>query len=847
MKKFFRLILILPLLMISSIALAIPAQHVKKTITLADGSQKEVVMMGDENLHFYVDAQNNAYICNTDGVFVKDDLARLEMEWSIRMARRNEEYLKHSARRVKNLQPEAFNGNEARLLSQTRGGHEPFIGQKKGLVLLVNFQDCAIDKARGNEFYNRFFNEVGFNDYGNYGSVHDYFNECSYGQFDLSFDVYGPFTLSRELAYYGHNESSYGGVDIHDADLAAEACSLAYKSGADFSKYDWDGDGVMDNVFIICAGYGENRGAPEYYMWPHAYWLEYRKQNYGIGPGIIELGGIKINQFVVANELDNISGNIPNGIGVACHEFAHCLGLPDFYNTGSGASVTMNEWDLMDSGNYLGPYGDNNSSCSCPTPFTSYERMFCGWLKPTVLNDPCRIKDMKPLSEAPESYIIFNDNNPDEYYMLENRQKKGFGSYNSGHGMLILHVCFNSYAWKYEEVNRDPAFLRMTIIPADNDLSYNTQAGDPWPGTTGNRALTDMTTPAARLKTVNSDGRKYMDKPIEDIEESDEGYISFTFNGGNYLGTPVITAESSLSPDAFTANWTSVAGASGYQVQLKVIHNLDDQQYPSDKSLLTYEDFCGFNNGGTVDGTDDVANYIYNYASTYRETGQNLYTTPYDELKIGSNGKFSIVQPVNYPETTEYVTLSIIARSNDLSPHYLSWRVLDTSTDSVYERDSVLIGVPAEHYVFTIPAPRKKWTWLLSDDDNECYISEMAIIIGGFNKEETETLLNMIRKPEKSIVNTSGTYYDFSGLSNERKYYYSVRAVNGSARSCWSSLREIVLPVGTSVVPHTITESGPEYQRPAVLYDMMGRSIIPDREMKKGALYINRGEKMIFE
>ena len=166
----------------------------------------------------------------------------------------------------------------------------------------------------------------------------------------------------------------------------------------------------------------------------------------------------------------------------------------------------MDQWDLMDYGSYSGPI-----SGGCPAPYTCYERMYCGWLTPTVLSDPCVVKDMQSLYEAPEAYIIYNEENPNEYYMLANHQNEGFGAYNPAHGLLVLHVFFDSELWTNNQVNTTST-QHMTIIPADGKLSDVNNDGDTWPGKTKNTALTDTSKPAATLYVANSDGRKLMGK-----------------------------------------------------------------------------------------------------------------------------------------------------------------------------------------------------------------------------------------------------------------------------------------------------------------------------------------------
>ena len=111
------------------------------------------------------------------------------------------------------------------------------------------------------EEWKNYFNKEGYNNYGNNGSVHDYFYKQSYGKFDLEFDVVGPVTVSKNMASYGANDV-YGN-DVDPAGMIKEACELAYaQEKLDMTQYDWDGDGAADQVYVIYAGYGEASGAP---------------------------------------------------------------------------------------------------------------------------------------------------------------------------------------------------------------------------------------------------------------------------------------------------------------------------------------------------------------------------------------------------------------------------------------------------------------------------------------------------------------------------------------------------------------------------------------------------------
>lgn len=74
--------------------------------------------------------------------------------------------------------------------------------------------------------YNRIANETGYaNSLGFVGSVKDYFLAQSNGQFELDFDVVGPYTLNHEYAYYGAPSGS--STDVRPSDMVYDACRLA--------------------------------------------------------------------------------------------------------------------------------------------------------------------------------------------------------------------------------------------------------------------------------------------------------------------------------------------------------------------------------------------------------------------------------------------------------------------------------------------------------------------------------------------------------------------------------------------------------------------------------------------
>ena len=518
---------------------AVPALHVPCTLTLEDGRTVTAYLWGDENFSFYKMSDGTPIVRTANGGYRVTTREAISQMWAPRLVERNADRMARAAAR---------RGAAAMATAQ-----EQTVLHKKGIVILVNFKDEKM-QSTSPAMLARQFNEVGYSENGHIGSVHDYFLEQSYGQLDLTFDVVGPYDLQHDMKYYGEQTISTNGNINHDKNapaMIAEAIEAAYNGGVKFADYDWNGDKEVEQVFVVYANYSQAQQAPEDCIWPHEWALS---SGYG---HTITKDGITLNTYACSSELRGNSGTDLDGIGTACHEFSHCLGLPDMYDTSNSNNFGMSDWDLMDQGSYNGPAGKGSA---VPSGYTAYERWYSGWLTPVTLSSGRFVHDMQPLTSAGEAYVIYNDNNKDEYFLLENRQKERWDAFCPGHGMLITHVDYDSRIWWNNNVNSTGAgtgnsHQRCTIVPADG-LAGNDN-GDPYPGSSGNTAFTDSSTPAACFYDGQSTASTPVGKPVTDITEVD-GKISFTFMGGSTTSVPVAQEPIEVMPNAFIASWTAV-------------------------------------------------------------------------------------------------------------------------------------------------------------------------------------------------------------------------------------------------------------------------------------------------
>lgn len=546
-------------MVITVTVMAVPAKKgIWKTLKLQDGTEVRAQLVGDEFGHHWRTQSGQRFI-SVNGVLEEETAA----------ARQNAAQRRAQAqqRRASRLSRPTANGLR-------RSAPDSHLGDKKGLIILVNFKDTKFQEENNQALYNNIANTPGYTDENGFkGSVSDYFKAQSGGKFKLTFDVVGPVTVSKKASYYGENDAN--GDDKNPQEMVVEAINLAKDQVTNWKQYDWDNDGEADQVMIIYAGEGEADGGADDTIWPHEWELRYVDEDFEVADGV------RVNTYAVANEGSSqqdywtgIESFYVNGIGTICHEFSHCLGLMDMYDVSYSGYYGMGKWTLMDSGSY-------NGDGFVPSGYTSYDKYCIGWIEPTELTTATTVSGMRALADtdADDVYMIKNAAHPDEYYLLENRQKTGWDAELPNNGMLILHVDYDPNIWNFNLVNSNndgsngyPVndHQRCTIFHADGvdktgeiyaqieealenyyaaetdeeankylGLYYDLwdqydadEKGDVYPQPNNNQ-LTNTSVPRAFTYNANSDGRKLMNIAITDITQNADGTISFKFAPDN--------------------------------------------------------------------------------------------------------------------------------------------------------------------------------------------------------------------------------------------------------------------------------------------------------------------------
>jgi len=404
-KKIFVIAAILTLAV--SAAMAMPVRPGKILYTQPDGTVVEIYRHGDEWGHYTTNAQGQVVKQDADGFY-----------------RVMEGVDAGTAARAASMRRKAM-----RQHSRARSGEHIALGQKHFLVILVEFSDLSFTVSNPKSAFSELLNTQGYSTSGGTGSARDYYYDNSHGKFEPIFDVYGPVKLSKTMAYYGSNDSD--GYDQAPEQAIIDACS-ALKSQIIFADYDNDADGEVDLVFMYYAGYGEADGGSEDTIWPHQWELSSAGKSFSDD-------GKKVDKYACTNELVGtgaLAGKMC-GIGTACHEFGHAMGLPDFYDTDyddNGEAAALFDFSLMCGGGY-------NNEGRTPPYLNIVERIMLGWIEEANAIQAFSKNGQYTLKTVHEDFAYSSPTDMEgEFFLYECRSAQGWDQYVPAEGLIVYHV-----------------------------------------------------------------------------------------------------------------------------------------------------------------------------------------------------------------------------------------------------------------------------------------------------------------------------------------------------------------------------------------------------------------------
>ncbi len=743
MKK----ILTLTVVLLTTSALwAVPAKRGVRTVTQPDGTTISIELHGDEHFHFTTTDDGYLVQQNADGVYEYAEYTAEKVIKPLGIKAHSERNrtladIKNLSRAVK--AQNAFKGNEHQAAKMRLQAANPpaKVGNinlaPRGLALLVQFSDKSLKSASTQTAFSEMLNGENYTYGGATGSAKKYFSDQSNGQYVPEFDVIGPITVSNTMGYYGNNNEGELAEFKRIAKMINEACSIANADfNVDFTKYDGDGDGYVDFVYVIYAGYSEASGAPANTIWPHAWDL----YNGGISISSRRYDGKIVENYACSSELQGTSGSTRDGIGTFCHEFSHVLGLPDYYDIDYGTNyaneATPGLWSLMDQGSY-------NNNGRTPPNYSAYDKYYMGWATPTIMNEA---ENVTIQSADNHDYRVVTADGAlpqatytDWAWYFENRQQTGWDAYLPGHGLLVTKVKYNANVWAANGPNDNDMYY--DIMEADG-RSTGGDGGDTYPGTSNKINYTP---------TGSYD--------LTEIAENN-GVISFKFMGGVACEGHTVYFDGENCTETYGTDCiddgetyiSTITPATGYE--------------------LTADDILV-----TMGGNDAEFTYENGTLTILNVTG-NL-----EILAIATKSETETTDPETPSGNGDYV--KVISEPSDWSGEYVivyedKSEIFDgslTTLDAISNYQSVSITdftIPAaqgENYRFMIA---KSGTDYTIQSASGYYIGETANS-NGLNSSTSTAYTNAISlnaDGTANIIGSGGAYLRYNATSGQDRFRY---------------------------------------------------------------------------
>jgi M6 family metalloprotease-like protein len=456
-------------------------------------------------------------------------------------------------------------------------------------VLLIEFPDRP--HTLSVEQVSKLFNEPGFEGgYGSPGSFNDYFKEISYGKFTITADVYGWYMADSSADYYSYaNDNNLQ----RSGELVANALDQADAAGVDFSKYDNEGDNIIDEIIVIHSGLGAAQKVETKYIWAHQAALSQENRRV--------YDGDTLASYMIQEELQYNSFSDTNirqaGIGLYVHEFGHALGLPDLYSVaGDNGNATVGRWCTMADGCWL-------EDGKRPSHFCGWCKEQLGWIQPEIVssNGVTQFPAIDLNENGYKKFLLYSA--PAQYFLVENRYKRGFDAALPGEGLVIFHI-------DNERSNRSSLPRKVDVEEADglDELQKGISRGDngdQYPGAKNNRTFDSFSYPSSR----DYEGNLSL-VSITDIS-----------NPGEVM-TAVVDVQAVID---FTSD--KISGHAPLEVQFE---NLTETIFPSANYAWDFEtDY-------TIDSREENPVFTFNSPGKYN-VSLEVSGSDYDNVKIKQN------------------------------------------------------------------------------------------------------------------------------------------------------------------------------------------------------------------
>jgi M6 family metalloprotease-like protein len=451
---------LLPILVVGSSALAMPASPRPFEVTQPDGTRIKLYLRGDETYHWLEDANHFTVLRDQDRfVYARKKTDGTLAATDMLVGKSNPA----SAGLVARLRSDAAVVKQFRADRPTavrRGGDPlrvPPVGNVKNLVVMIRFANHTGRTLPSAADVDTLFNAVGGDPtLAPTGSVRDVYFENSYGTMTLQSTVVAWVDVPGTEAYYANGDS--GDQTLWEALTYA---LTQVDTLIDFSQFDEDSDGAIDAISFLHSGYGAEWGDYDidgaYYtdrIWSH---------RWTIMPAWTSAEGVSVSDYHISPALWDVSGSAIGRIAVICHETGHFFGLPDLYDT-QGDGQGVGSYALMSNS-----WGFDYSQLY-PPHFCAWSKIFLGWVTPTIISAPGTYTAPQAATN-PTVFRIDQGYPAGEYLLIENRQPYGFDGIIPQGGLAIWHVDENKGTFDYNDVNGYAGYPGQLGWP-ENDRHY---------------------------------------------------------------------------------------------------------------------------------------------------------------------------------------------------------------------------------------------------------------------------------------------------------------------------------------------------------------------------------------
>lgn len=299
----------------------------------------------------------------------------------------------------------------------------PSTGTYNALVIPVQFKGNTITQTQLNNL-NIAFN--GTSEQTGWESVKSFYQKSSYGKLNITYDIQPVFQASKtssEYAKYTEKVNVQGETWEKDGSalILEEALAWCVSQGVDLSKYDTNGDGCIDAVYLIYSESVDYDNAD--FFWAYVTWYY----------GDTQFGGKDAYYYLFAG-FDFMTENLDKMDGVKInaetyvHETGHLLGLDDYYDyyDNVGSNQGLGGADMMDYN--VGDHG-------------VYSKIMLGWLNPEIVTSTQTITIQSSQAGGYAILIPLNWNNSYfcEYLLIDLYTADGLNSMGASQQNTILY------------------------------------------------------------------------------------------------------------------------------------------------------------------------------------------------------------------------------------------------------------------------------------------------------------------------------------------------------------------------------------------------------------------------